>query len=206
MTYRERRERRAERLRGWAEKREARSRAAFGAARRLADAIPFGQPILVGHHSEKHARRDQERIHNNMGKGIEHEEKARGMNSKAAEIDRQADHAIYSDDRDAVERLRERIAGLEAERERAKLVNKAVRKHGLEALYKPAPPFDLTVEEKRELLQLCQLCPYHEVEKKGWPSYKLTNLGGNISKQRERLRFLEAAQRVAETLQAEDEP
>ena len=28
----------------------------------IADGIPFGQPILVGHHSERHARKDAEKI------------------------------------------------------------------------------------------------------------------------------------------------
>lgn len=32
--------------------------------------IPFGQPILVGHHSEKRARRDVERVDNGMRKSI----------------------------------------------------------------------------------------------------------------------------------------
>jgi len=32
--------------------------------------IPFGQPILVGHHSERHARRDAERIDTGMRKSI----------------------------------------------------------------------------------------------------------------------------------------
>ena len=43
----------------------------FNAAKGLADSIPFGQPILVGHHSEKGARRDQECIHSSMSKGVE---------------------------------------------------------------------------------------------------------------------------------------
>lgn len=58
MTYRDRREAKADRLREWAEKREAKAAAAFDSAATLSDAIPFGQPILVGHHSEKRARRD----------------------------------------------------------------------------------------------------------------------------------------------------
>jgi hypothetical protein len=107
MTYRDRRRARADRLRDWASKRHARSDAAFESARRLADAIPLGQPILVGHHSERRARRDAERIDHDMSKGVEHQRLADRMTSRAAEIERQADHAIYSDDADAIERLRE---------------------------------------------------------------------------------------------------
>jgi len=186
MTYRERRERRADRLRGWAEKREARSRKAFDGARILADSIPFGQPILVGHHSERHARRDQDRIHSGMTRGIEHQDKAREMSSKAAEIDRQAEVAIYSDDVDAVERLREKIAGLEAKRARIKVVNALVRKVGL-----AAAGDQLTAEERAELLQLVRIVPYHHCETRGFPAYALTNLGGNISRLKARLVDLE---------------
>ncbi|THA53267.1 DUF3560 domain-containing protein [Streptomyces sp. A1136] len=47
------------------------SKAALAEARRIGSAIPFGQPILVGHHSEKRHRRDLDRIDSNMRKGID---------------------------------------------------------------------------------------------------------------------------------------
>jgi hypothetical protein len=59
---------RAERLADRAARRLTRSDAYYDAANDLADRIPFGQPILVGHHSERRARADQERIHRYMGK------------------------------------------------------------------------------------------------------------------------------------------
>lgn len=191
MTYRERRLRKADRLRGWAEKREQRSAAAFTSARTMLDGIPMGQPILVGHHSERRHRRDLDRIDRNLHAGVEHERKANEMSSRADEIERQADHAIYSDDHDAIDRLRERIAELEAKRDRLKLANKAIRKHGLQRLVQPDPPFALTDDEKRELLELMRLCPYHRVETRGFPSYALSNIGGNISRNRARLEQLE---------------
>ena len=36
----------------------------------IADNIPFGQPILVGHHSERHARKHAEQIENGMRKAV----------------------------------------------------------------------------------------------------------------------------------------
>jgi len=59
----ERAEARAERFAGYADNASARSDAAWERGRRIGDGIPFGQPILVGHHSERRARRDQERMH-----------------------------------------------------------------------------------------------------------------------------------------------
>src|SRR5437660_3812315 len=112
MTYRERRQARAERLRGWADGRDAKAAARFAAVDAIADNIPFGQPILVGHHSERRARRDQGRIHAGMRAGIENTRKAESMRSRAANIEAAADRAIYSDDPDAPERLRQRIAGM----------------------------------------------------------------------------------------------
>jgi hypothetical protein len=70
MTYRERRERRANRLREWADKRNVRAEAATEQARQLADLIPFGQPILAGHHSEARDRRTRDRIGNGFRAGV----------------------------------------------------------------------------------------------------------------------------------------
>lgn len=43
----------------------------LGMARALGDMIPFGQPILVGHHSEKRHRSHLNKIDTNMRKGVE---------------------------------------------------------------------------------------------------------------------------------------
>lgn len=184
MGYRERRLARADRLRGWSEKRAQKSVAAFGAADRLASAIPFGQPILVGHHSEKRARRDQARIHNAMSAGVQHQKMAASMDSRADEIERQAEHAIYSDDVDAIERLREKIAGLEAARERIKTINKAARS-GDGWTDRIDPP--LTDDERGDLLRHAK---YSVSDKPGYPAYVLQNLGGQITKSRQRLQDL----------------
>ena len=203
MTYRDRRERRAQRLRAWAEKRQQKSAAAFEGARRALDGIEPGQPILVGHHSERHHRAALDRHDRRMAQGFQHQDKARRMASSAAEIERQAEHAIYRDDPDAIERLEERIAVLEAERARVKAVNVAVRRHGLAELLKPGAPFALTEAERVELLKLCALVPYWHVDKKGFPAYHLSNLGGNISRQRARLAELQQRAKVAAALDQE---
>lgn len=124
MTYRERRLAKAERLRDWAGSRERKSAAAFGTAERISDGIPFGQPILVGHHSEKRHRRDLDRIDSGMQNGIKHARKAENFRSRADNIEAAAERAIYDDDPDAIERLEEKIAKLETEREASKTLNK----------------------------------------------------------------------------------
>lgn len=66
----DRAEDRAERFEDYSDSRAADAAAAHSAVRRIADGIPLGQPILVGHHSEKHARKDAERIENGMRKAV----------------------------------------------------------------------------------------------------------------------------------------
>lgn len=67
----DRSEARSERLDERADKAATRSQAARAASDRISDHIPFGQPILVGHHSEGRARRDAARIHASMRKSID---------------------------------------------------------------------------------------------------------------------------------------
>lgn len=195
MTYRERREARAERLRQWADKRDARSAAAFGTAHTIADGIPLGQPILVGHHSEKRARRDQDRIHAGMRAGIDHADKAAAMRSRADNIDAAADHAIYRDDSDAPERLAERIAELEAERARWTAYNAACRMAGRST----ADALALLDDRQRASLESVAKYAAYQLRKAGQaPGYVTSNLSGQISKARDRLATIEKARTVRE--------
>lgn len=179
MTHRERREARAARLREWAEKREQKSKAAFGTAGQIADGIPFGQPILIGHHSEKRARRDQDRIERNMRAGVEHSRKAEQMRDRAENIEKAADAAIYSDDPDAVEALEARIADLEAQRDRIKRYNASCRKG--------ARDLSILDEPQKEDLIGCLKYAAFQCKNGAFPAYVLSNLSGNIKRNRDRL-------------------
>ncbi len=66
----DRAEQRADRFDDYSERRGREAEGARKAVERIADGIPFGQPILVGHHSERHARRDAEKIENGMRKAV----------------------------------------------------------------------------------------------------------------------------------------
>lgn len=61
---------RAERFEEYSESRMEDAERARQVVTSITDGIPMGQPILVGHHSEKHARRDAERIENGMRKAV----------------------------------------------------------------------------------------------------------------------------------------
>ncbi len=66
----ERAEERSERFEDYSDNRARDAESARKRVAEIADNIPFGQPILVGHHSEKHARADAKRIENGMRKAV----------------------------------------------------------------------------------------------------------------------------------------
>lgn len=66
----ERAQERAERFEDYSDKRNQDAEHARAAVSAIADNIPFGQPILVGHHSERRARKDAERIESGMRRAV----------------------------------------------------------------------------------------------------------------------------------------
>ena len=76
MTLVERAAMKAERLEGLADKRHAQSNAFARRADELSQAFYMGQPILVGHHSERGAHKTQERMHSAMTASVKAEKAA----------------------------------------------------------------------------------------------------------------------------------
>lgn len=66
----DRQEQRAGRFSGYSERRAGESEQTLAQVDALASVIPSGQPILVGHHSERRARRDAQRIENGMKRAV----------------------------------------------------------------------------------------------------------------------------------------
>jgi hypothetical protein len=189
-TYRERRIARAERLRDWAAKRAANSSGQFKRAHDILSGIPMGQPILVGHHSERRHRRDLDRADNAMRHAVENERTAGDMASRADHIEAAADSAIYMDDPDAIERLTAKIAGLEADRERMKAANVIIRNKRTADVMKIAELITLLGVKPETAAKLLEPDMCGRV---GFPSYALSNIGGTITKERGRLARLQAA-------------
>ena len=75
------------------------------AAREKSESIPFGQPILVGHYSEKRHRRDLEKIDSNHRKGHEKLELANKLERRLNGMGR----VISSDDPEAVQKLKKEL-------------------------------------------------------------------------------------------------
>lgn len=182
-TYRERREARADRLDGWAEKRRDRAEQASTTASQMADAIPFGQPILVGHYSERRDRRYRDRIAANMGRAVDDSRTAARHADKAANIRAAADAAVYDDDPDAVERLTVKLARLEAERDRIKRYNASCRKGARDVTI-------LNEHERADLATLARVAAYQIGPHGELPGYQLSNLGATIRTTRQRIEKL----------------
>lgn len=110
----DRAEERAERFEDYSDKRADDAERAKNAVAAIADNIPFGQPILVGHHSEKRARKDAERIENGMRKAVKMWETSKYWEQRAAGA---IHHAKYKERPDVRAR---RIKGIEADIRRCK--------------------------------------------------------------------------------------
>ena len=181
-TYRERRQAKADRLRDWADTREAKADTARSRVDDIASMIPMGQPILVGHHSEKRHRRDVDRVTNGMRQAIDHQEKADEFRRRADGIEKAAGRSIYSDDSDAVAQLEERIGALEAERDVKKAANAKARKG--------VPPGEWGLSDEYAAQAVNNF--------KHWPGGTdipfpdLKNLSANIRRNRKRLEELTA--------------
>ncbi|ACH83540.1 DUF3560 domain-containing protein [Acidithiobacillus sp. 'AMD consortium'] len=186
--YEQKIEARKERYLALSEKTRARAKARMEQARRMADAIPFGQPILVGHHSEKRDRKFRERIHQNFGKGFDLLEKAAYYERRAKGVN---DYAISADDPDAVKKLRERVENLKSSQERMKAANAAIRKHqkdGPEAQQAALEHLGFQPDRAKAILTPDVMGTV------GFASYSLSNNNANIRRLEERIQILEKAQ------------
>lgn len=97
---------RAEYYESRADRATERANAAHSRADAIAGMIPFGQPILVGHHSERRHRRDLGKIEADMRKAIEEREKAGRLNYRAEAAER---HQSEKQDPGAIARRLEKI-------------------------------------------------------------------------------------------------
>lgn len=120
----DRAEERAERFGNYQEKRAKEAQRVLHSVTQISSGIPLGQPILVGHHSERHARKHAEQIENGMRKAVNLWETSEYWQRRAAGVLR---HASYKDLPDVRAR---RIKELEADK-RKKEREKAEAEKGL---------------------------------------------------------------------------
>jgi len=189
MTYEEKQQAKLERYQELAERNKQKSVSVRQAGDRIADMIPMGQPILVGHHSEGRHRRDIARIQNSMTKSIELGDKAEYYENKVQNI--LNPRAISSDDENAITKLEQKKANLEAQREEYKRINKEFKK------VKDLTKIEMSEDLRKEALSHMRC--WSGVYDNPFPSYCLTNLGGSIRAIDKRIRHLNALGKVEES-------
>lgn len=200
MGRRERLGARAELRREWAEKRAAAHDAEHRKARAAVEGIPFGQPVLVGHHSEARHRRALERCDNAIGRAVAHADMQHKHESAARGIEQQLSRSIFSDDENAADECERKAAEIDAGAAVSVKVNAAWRKHGprgkspdAEALRAALVALGLTEAQIAADVRTMGLCPWLKA-----PHFS-GNARANARRYRERAKAIRAqAAKIAE--------
>lgn len=180
-TYEEKRALRVERLKARAARLSRAAGAAHERAQSIADRIPMGQPILVGHHSQARHERDIARIQAGFDRSMKLAVEAKSVQRRADSAE--ANRSISSDDPEAVDKLRLKLAKLDADRAKMVAANKAARAKDPRAAL-VALGFSATAIDK--------LLAPDFAGRLGFADYVLRNSAGEASRLRKRIAELEA--------------
>jgi hypothetical protein len=195
--YHEKKQARIDRYNELASKNDNQSESLYTQSNEMASGIPLGQPILVGHHSEKGHRKHLEKIRNKTIKAFEASDKASYYAEKASIAE--SNTSISSDDPDAIYKLNKKLTTLLNLQEQMKAMNKIIKSKKLseeEKSKKLVAEFKVKESTAKELL-----VPHYG--RIGIPSYKLTNNNQNIArikKRIEQLKELESRDTFEETV------
>lgn len=184
--YQEQQEARKDRMLERADKASAEFQATYNRAKDMASVIPFGQPILVGHHSEKRDRRYREKIHNTFGKAFELDSKAEHYRQKAETV---GNTGIASNDPEAIEKLITKLGGLEKSQETMKAVNKIIRSAKLSEDEKAA---EIVAAGLLPEAQAAEILKPDHCGRIGFASYSLSNNNAEIRRTKKRIEELES--------------
>lgn len=132
--YEERKQARIDRLNAAAGKASTESEAQYKRSHDLVKNIPLGQPNIIGRSALPNLRAKSRAA---LEKSVSLDNKATYYSDRAEAAE--SNNAIFSDDPTAIDKLREKVARLESERDRVKASNKEARKNGTE----PAPWYTL---------------------------------------------------------------
>ncbi|MDR0474457.1 MAG: DUF3560 domain-containing protein [Treponema sp.] len=173
--YEERKESKIDALTEKARKSTELANQEFSRAGDMGSVIPLGQPILVGHHSEKSHRGLLKRIDAAYRNASEAGDKAAYYQGKADTA--ATNQSISGDDTEAVNRYKQKLEQLETAQERMKAINKAW-KQGNNALYKLGLT-DIEIEKLKSKMP--------SYEKKPFPTWALSNNSAEIRRVKDKL-------------------
>lgn len=129
VDYKDRQEAKQERLEERASKTLKAADNTYQRSRSLVEHIPFGQPILVGHHSERAHRNAVDKSWNLLGKSVGLRDKAARLEGKAASV---GTGGISSNEPEALTKLKAKLDNLVTSQETMKAINKIVRTANLD--------------------------------------------------------------------------
>ena len=183
-SYEAKQQERKERYLQLAEQAEQESRSVWREADKMADAIPMGQPILIGHHSERADRAFRDRIDRKCHKAVELDNKAEYYRHKAESV---GSGGISGLDPDAVAKLEKELEKRIEEQEHMKAANRAVKMKDTEkgnAKLREMGYTDSNISDLRKP-DFCGRI--------GYPDYMLQNNNASIRRIKERIADLQAA-------------
>ena len=183
-SYEAKQQERKERYLQLAEQAEQESRTVWREADKMADAIPMGQPILIGHHSERADRAFRDRIDRKHHKAVELDNKAEYYRHKAESV---GSGGISGLDPDAVAKLEKELEKRIEEQEHMKAANRAVKMKDTEkgnAKLREMGYTDSNISDLRKP-DFCGRI--------GYPDYMLQNNNASIRRIKERIADLQAA-------------
>lgn len=166
----------------------ASARAAFDRASAIGERFYGGQPILVGHHSERRARADQARMHAAASRGVEESKRAADLARRAAGV---GTAGVSSDDPDAIAKLEAELAKVRASQATMAAVNAAIRKHlkaGPEAVAAAVRAVAPVLSEN----QVRSILTADDFGKVGFAAYQLSNNSANARRLEKRIAELRA--------------
>jgi frataxin-like iron-binding protein CyaY len=188
--YEERKEQKIEYFEEKAEKASKEAEHYRTKARSISSVIPLGQPILVGHHSEKRHRADLNKIDTTLHKSDEAYQKSKYYQNRAKTT--ASNNAISGDDPEAVSQYKEKLAKLVALQERMKAVNVYWRKH------KTMKGYSGMSDSEAEKIDKQMETAYSWVQKSGpYESWRLSNNNAEIRRVKEKLASLKELDSMA---------
>ena len=185
--YEDRKQARIDRYREKAEQARQESQQLSHESISMLEHIPPGQPILVGHHSERGHRKLLERSDRKMEQSIAASEKAAYYEHKAEAAER--NNTIFSDDPEALAKLTAKMESLQMAQTRMKQINAYYRKHGT------CQGFHGLSDDQAEKLD-DRVRNGYSWEKTPYPAYALSNNNQEIRRLKERIKQLTEAREL----------
>jgi frataxin-like iron-binding protein CyaY len=182
--FEERKKNRINHLEEKAEKASNEAEQQYNKSHDAVEGIELGQPILIGHHSEKKHRAAVKKMRSAMEKSVDSREKSAYYQEKVEKAEK--NKSISGDDPEAVNRYKTKLKKLEAVQAYMKAANAYWRKN------KTMKGFDGLSDEEAEKIDERMKTAYSWVQKSGpYEDWRLKNNNAEIRRIKEQLENLE---------------